>query len=300
MLFRSFGLVALLLLCFSAVASAEEISVSLDRIETNWEDAPWQTGGCARNLLFCLRFTNQTDKAVLGFTNGFRIYSPDGARWNHTRAAYTEAFDPDWFDLTFGFKYRGATGEVSDTVGSYGVVMISEGLPAGFDDVLMHVGIGPITGSSGGKTVCIDSTWYRPSGVWMWAPHGFPAWDGPHCCSIPVFPCADADDDGFEDDKDNCPQLANPDQADGNGNGIGDACENSHGCCTLSGDINLDGTAGDISDVVAMVAFLFRQGGIECGGNADVDGSEGPANIADLVFLTSYVFGSGPAPRSCR
>src|SRR5690242_10159622 len=36
---------------------------------------------------------------------------------------------------------------------------------------------------------------------------------------------ADADGDGVPDSSDNCPQLANPDQADRNGIGPGDACE---------------------------------------------------------------------------
>ena len=36
---------------------------------------------------------------------------------------------------------------------------------------------------------------------------------------------ADADADGVPDDLDNCPQVANPDQADANGDGRGDACD---------------------------------------------------------------------------
>ncbi len=35
----------------------------------------------------------------------------------------------------------------------------------------------------------------------------------------------DADNDGIPDDADNCPSTYNPDQADANGNGVGDACE---------------------------------------------------------------------------
>jgi len=35
----------------------------------------------------------------------------------------------------------------------------------------------------------------------------------------------DTDTDGIPDAGDNCPTVANPDQADSNGNGIGDACD---------------------------------------------------------------------------
>lgn len=35
----------------------------------------------------------------------------------------------------------------------------------------------------------------------------------------------DADGDGFNHDRDNCPRLANPDQTDSDRNGVGDACE---------------------------------------------------------------------------
>jgi uncharacterized repeat protein (TIGR01451 family) len=49
----------------------------------------------------------------------------------------------------------------------------------------------------------------------------------------------DADGDGIPDATDNCPSTANPDQADGNHNGIGDACEcvnlncDDGNCCTV-------------------------------------------------------------------
>ncbi|MEZ5506847.1 MAG: thrombospondin type 3 repeat-containing protein [Gammaproteobacteria bacterium] len=36
---------------------------------------------------------------------------------------------------------------------------------------------------------------------------------------------SDADGDGVNDDTDNCPSVYNPDQADSNGNGVGDACD---------------------------------------------------------------------------
>ncbi len=39
----------------------------------------------------------------------------------------------------------------------------------------------------------------------------------------------DTDGDGVKDDDDNCPQVANPDQADSDGDGIGDACDSDNG-----------------------------------------------------------------------
>ncbi len=40
-----------------------------------------------------------------------------------------------------------------------------------------------------------------------------------------IPPCADVDLDGYDNAVDNCPTVYNPDQADSDQNGIGDACE---------------------------------------------------------------------------
>ena len=45
----------------------------------------------------------------------------------------------------------------------------------------------------------------------------------PGATEFPI--CEDTDDDGVPNGIDNCPAAANPDQADEDGNGIGDACE---------------------------------------------------------------------------
>ena len=53
--------------------------------------------------------------------------------------------------------------------------------------------------------------------------------------------CIDSDDDGICDSEDNCPAVPNPNQADSNHNGIGDACE-AVGRCDVDGDNDVDMT----------------------------------------------------------
>jgi cysteine-rich repeat protein len=45
------------------------------------------------------------------------------------------------------------------------------------------------------------------------------------CAFDPIIGCVDTDGDGVADSEDNCPNVPNANQADSNGNGVGDACE---------------------------------------------------------------------------
>jgi len=59
-------------------------------------------------------------------------------------------------------------------------------------------------------------------------PSTFPDTFDANCnCNGPIVTIIDSDNDGIFDINDNCPFVYNPNQADGNGNGIGDACDNS-------------------------------------------------------------------------
>jgi rhodanese-related sulfurtransferase len=54
---------------------------------------------------------------------------------------------------------------------------------------------------------------------------GMSAW------SWETVPCVDTDGDGINDDLDNCPFIANPDQKDSDSDGIGDACADNTSRC---------------------------------------------------------------------
>ena len=73
-------------------------------------------------------------------------------------------------------------GNGADTIGFAAFVFFGDGIPAGFDDVAFTIEIGPMDASQAGGTVCLDSAYFPPSGVWKWAgPDAYPDWDGPHC-----------------------------------------------------------------------------------------------------------------------
>jgi len=80
----------------------------------------------------------------------------------------------------------------------------------------------------------------------------------------------DADNDGIDDAVDNC-SLYNPDQADCNGNGIGDVCD-------LDSGTSADGNVNNIPD--------------ECECLADVN-FDGQVNVTDLLILIG-AWGSCP------
>ena len=68
----------------------------------------------------------------------------------------------------------------------------------------------------------------------------------------PVDPCAnnggDSDGDGVCDNQDNCDFTANPDQADNDGDGIGNVCDdtpNGNPCANNGGDSDGDGVCDD-------------------------------------------------------
>ncbi len=119
-----------------------------------------------------------------GITNGFRIYSEDGATWT-TVVGDTIGIGKTIFDGGFFINYADTNGSGADTIGFGGFRFFTQGLPAGYDDIAYTITIGPFDDADNGKTVCLDSSFYQPSGVWKWAgPDAFPAWDGPHCYTI--------------------------------------------------------------------------------------------------------------------
>jgi len=103
----------------------------------------------------------------------------------------------------------------------------------------------------------------------------------------------DTDVDGIVDTADNCPVVYNPDQADTDDDGIGDAC-----CCTVRGDVDGNGER-NVSDLTYLVNYLFQGGTAPgCPSEGNVDGG-GETNVSDLTYLVGYLFQGGAVPPAC-
>ena len=203
------------------------------------------------------------------------------------------------FDLALNIDYYGVTGSGADTVAFWGASLLQPGMEPGFDEVVLGITIGPIPPESDGLTICLDSSFFPTNGTWLWATGAmgyYPEWSGQRCFEVVHIPCCeDMDADGVPDMADNCPEMYNPDQADFDGDCVGDACQT---CCVVRGDANHSGSI-DISDVVYLVSFFFHGGEPPpCLEEADVN-DNGAVDISDLTDMVDYMFSSGLPPLSC-
>ena len=276
--------------------------ISLEEIIGSWENWPDRYLCTGTNVIFKFRLTNETEYHIRGMTNGFKVYSPDGAQWTTATGEWLVDCHT-WFDLFCGVSPFGVTGSGADTIGFGGSKLMQQGIPPGFDSVAFLIAVGPIDDDQGGRHLCIDSSYYPPNGTWLWAFSGSggsmpPGWGGPYCYQIGVIPGDDQDGDGVYCGCDNCEHVYTPDQTDSNWDGLGDACQGY--CCDIRGDIDHNGSPQiDMADLVFMVDFMFTSGPPPiCGGEMDVNAS-GAFDISDLVYMVDYMFTGGPAPVAC-
>ncbi len=99
----------------------------------------------------------------------------------------------------------------------------------------------------------------------------------------------DTDADGVYDPFDNCPEDSNPDQADSDGDGIGDVC--SFVCGDATGDdlVNL-------LDITYLINFLYKDGPDPANMDAADVNNDGAVNLLDITYMINFLYKDGPDP----
>ncbi|MEW5797304.1 MAG: PKD domain-containing protein [Candidatus Zixiibacteriota bacterium] len=245
------GLVCVLITLLGAIPGLAGTGyVSLSGVEGMLQHGPNAGKLQAGEVSFVVHFaTPPTNTSPYSISNGWRLYSPDGAVYSGTAIEAIPGVLPPLFPLAF-FLYQW-DGPGSDSVGVVGIAMsLSEGVPIGYDQDVLRIKTTLAAGSTG-RTICVDSSFSRHGAKWEWASvvgsESFrPQWSGPHCYEI--IDCGDdPDEDAIGSLCDNCPDDANAAQTDTDGDGAGDACDNCPQPNPGQADRDGDGR-GDICD----------------------------------------------------
>ena len=136
-----------------------------------------------------IRYDNSTGSDCGGITNGYRVWSSDGSSFGAISMEVISTYDfAAEFDLIWGIvAYADDDGD--DTIragGSKGAN--GSGLIAGHNDVDFQITVA--NGVDSGIVLCIDSSWYPPTGVWKWVnDEGPPDWGGPYCYEAEIPAC---------------------------------------------------------------------------------------------------------------
>ncbi|MDH3889552.1 MAG: hypothetical protein OEV49_00585 [candidate division Zixibacteria bacterium] len=139
---------------------------------------------------FNIYYSAYHDTIVKGVTNGFRIYSPGGASWTPPVYEIDSTFCA-YFDLYCAVNEFNLDGSGADTIG-INAVRMTAGMPSGSSGKMMTITTRLDT-LQAGTELCIDSSFYRPSGHWLWAYGAVvgsipPPWYGPYCWSVINLP----------------------------------------------------------------------------------------------------------------
>ncbi len=235
--------------------------------------------GTGYPLSFRVRITNNTDRYVMGISNGFTVYSPDGASIGAVELSSGSLWQELWYIETWTWEPA-----ASEAFGNVAFGLFPPGVAPDYTGSSYQINLEPLAAEDAGKTICFDSSYFGAGGTWMWAIDGNntlkPSWDGPHCYTIEealYFP-GDIDLDGDITIADLIDMVTYMFQ-DGEPPAILDAC-----------DVNGSCFDPDIADVTYLVDYMFGDGEMpvfSCAGPA----AKTAVDAESLILETSYEAG---------
>ena len=150
---------------------------------------PGDTIYCDYPVTFNIYYNNNTANYVWGMTNGYRLYSPDGANWQIPVYDTTGGLDNYFGTNVYLYEYD-LDGIDADTIALGVYTSSGNGLPPGFNNCVFTIST-ELDASQNGLTLCLDSCKYGVAGDWIWADsraYLYPAWGGPYCYEIMLLP----------------------------------------------------------------------------------------------------------------
>jgi len=144
-------------------------------------------------IVFTIGWENTTGAALTGSTNGFTVYSTDGASWPGVDIDTLVLAGAGWGARYEGgvFPVENADGTSPDTVGIGGFSIGVPHFEDGFNQNVHTITVGAMAASNSGKHICLDSSKYdfTANNDWLWATNpSVPSWSGPHCFTIFTVP----------------------------------------------------------------------------------------------------------------
>ncbi len=278
--------------------SAQQGNISIDHVSCIFVA---DTISIPSNIRLTLRYTNNTDRRV-DVSNGFRMFSPDGAVWDSTTAIESAGGTfAAYFDAMFHVGVHSGWSERVDSAGVLGAgtpTSPARRLPVGYTGTPITITLWNVAEMNDGKHICIDSAFYRPGGTWKWVSvnggiettyyptfsglpgHAYTPGSG-YCFYLYQLPCGAA-----------------PDRS---GNRIATAesgCPCNDCCEGTTGNVNDIGIV-DLSDLSALVSYMTGGGYIlPCEEEANIN-NEGIVDLSDLSSLVSYLTGGGYVLPNC-
>lgn len=151
---RASNLYTILTVCLMTVVLSsgavygQTTAVSVESVQGSIDENSITTG---QPIVFSLRLTNLGTEANYNTSNGFRIFSPDGAAWGDISGRGSERLIGNYTQFFVNRFSNGRTedfGRGADTIGFAGYTIdASAGLSAPWDEVSLEIVIGPIDNS---------------------------------------------------------------------------------------------------------------------------------------------------------
>jgi len=253
------------------------------------------------NLNFILRYTNNTGRNV-DISNGFRVFSPDGAQWDSTTVAESSGgLFASYFDVVFYMGTANGYHLGVDTIGILGAGTPTSPirrLPNSYTGTPVMITLWNLPETMDQKHICIDTSLFRPGGTWKWVSvdngteytfrptfSGLPGQSytpgSGYCFSLYHMPCAAL-------------RQGTGSTAAATESG----CPCSFCCVGTTGNVNVAGIV-DLSDLSALVSYLTGGGYIlPCEEEANINAA-GIVDLSDLSALVSYLTGGGYVLPGC-